>query len=102
LNVVRELIALRQSHPALQASGAFAEVVARSGEAPFVYERSGGPERILVAVKPAARPCEARLPATVKFSVVRELAGAAGAFRREARGWSVELPAVSYAVIGIE
>jgi len=65
LNTVRALIALRQAHPALQASGAFAAVVARTGEVPFVYERSSGRERILVAVNPAARPCEVRLPATV-------------------------------------
>jgi glycosidase len=102
LNVVRTLIALRQSHPALQASGAFAEVVARAGEMPFVYERSSGRERILVAVNPAARPCEVRLPADLKFSVVRRLAGEAGAFQSDAQGWSVKLPEVSYAVIGIE
>jgi len=73
LNTVRALIALRQAHPALQASGAFAAVVARTGEVPFVYERSSGRERILVAVN-RRPPCEVRLPATVKFSEVRKLA----------------------------
>ena len=102
LNTVRALIALRQAHPALQASGAFAAVVARTGEVPFVYERSSGRERILVAVNPAARPCEVRLPATVKFSEVRKLAGEAEAFQDDARGWTVKLPAVSYAVVGID
>ena len=102
LNTVRTLIALRQAHPALQASGAFAEVVARSGEALFVYERASGGERIMVAVNPAARPCEARLPATVGFSEARQLAGEAGAFQCDAQGWTVQLPAVSYAVVEIE
>jgi glycosidase len=102
LNMVRTLIALRQAHPALQASGAFAEVVARAGEVPFVYERSNGRERILVAVNPAARPCEVRLPASARFSEARELAGETGAFQGDAQGWTLRLPAISYAVVEVE
>jgi maltose alpha-D-glucosyltransferase/alpha-amylase len=99
LNTVRTLIALRQAHPALQASGTFAAVVAQAGEPLFVYERTKGGERILVAVNPAARPCEGRLPAAVKFTEARTLAGETGAFRSDARGWTVQLSAVSYAVV---
>ncbi len=101
LNVVRSLIALREAHPALQASGGFAAVVAEAGRLPFVYQRTKGDERILVAVNPAARPCEVRLPATARFAEARKLAGEAGALQSDAQGWTVKLPAVSYAVVEI-
>ena len=102
LNTVRALIALRQAHPALQASGAFAEIVARARELPFVYERAKGTERILVAINPAARPCEARMPADFRCSSALTLAGDPQALRSGADGWSVHLPAVGYAVIKID
>lgn len=102
LNTVRMLIALRQAHPALQASGAFAAVVARAGELPFVYERSKNGECILVAINPAARPCEARLPAGFRCSAARALAGEAEALRSDALGWSVQLPPVSYAIVRLD
>jgi maltose alpha-D-glucosyltransferase/alpha-amylase len=109
LNTVRALIALRQAHPALQASGTFTAVVARAGELPFVYERAKGDERILVAVNPAALPCEVRLPEGVGVNAAQELAGIdrtlAGepdALRVDERGWSVKLPPVSYAVVKLE
>jgi maltose alpha-D-glucosyltransferase/alpha-amylase len=102
LNTVRTLIALRQAHPALQASGAFATVVAQAGESPFVYERAGGGERILVAVNPAARPGEARLPAGFRCSKAQTLAGESEALRSDAQGWRVQLPAVSYAVVRLD
>ena len=102
LNTVRALIALRKAHPALQASGTFTAVVAEAGRLPFVFERTGGGERILVALNPAAQPCELRLPATVGFAEARTLAGEAGAFQGDAEGWSVKLPAVSYAVAKLD
>ena len=102
LNTVRALIALRHAHPALGASGGFSAVAAESGRLPFVFERTKGHERILVAINPAAQPCEVRLPAAVVFSEARKLAGEAGAFRSDAQGWTVRLPAVSYAVVKLE
>jgi maltose alpha-D-glucosyltransferase/alpha-amylase len=102
LNTVRGLIALRQAHPALQASGTFTAIVARSGGLPFVYERTGNGERILVAVNPAAQPCGARLPEGFRFSHARALAGEPEALLSDSQGWSVDLPPVSYAVVEIE
>jgi len=38
LNRVRQLIALRQAHPALCASGSFEPIYAEAGKLPFVYK----------------------------------------------------------------
>jgi maltose alpha-D-glucosyltransferase/alpha-amylase len=102
LNTVRALIALRHAHPALGASGDFTTIMAEAGKLPFVYERSKSSERILVALNPSAQPCEARLPAEVNAASLRALAGETAAFRREAQGWTVNLPPVSYAVVRVE
>jgi maltose alpha-D-glucosyltransferase/alpha-amylase len=102
LNTVRRLIALRQVHPALGASGDFVALVATTGRLPFVYQRTKGGERILVALNPAAAPCEVPLPAAVDAASLRVLAGDAGAFRRTAAGWTVALPPVSYAIVLLE
>jgi maltose alpha-D-glucosyltransferase/alpha-amylase len=102
LNAVRSLIALRHAHPALGASGEFIPVAAESGRLPFVFERTKGAERILVAINPAAQSCEVRLPAAFQFSEARKLSGEAGAFRSDAQGWTVRLPPVSYAVVRLE
>jgi maltose alpha-D-glucosyltransferase/alpha-amylase len=102
LSAVRALIALRHAHRALGASGDFAAVMAEPGRLPFVFERTKGGERILVAVNPAAQPCDARLPATARFTTAQRLAGEAGAFQSDGQGWTVELPAVSYAIVKLD
>ena len=102
LNTVRALIALRHAHPALGASGDFTTIMAEAGKLPFVYERTKGGERILVAINPSAQPCAARLPAEVNAASLRVLAGETAAFRHEAQGWTANLPPVSYAVVRVE
>jgi maltose alpha-D-glucosyltransferase/alpha-amylase len=99
LHAVRALIALRHAHPALGASGSFTTLVAAAGRLPFVYERARDGERILVALNPSEQPCEVSLPADVRLSSPQNLAGESGAFRRGPHGWTVKLPATSYAVV---
>lgn len=59
---VKRLIAIRQSHPALQSKGEIAFLYAEKDAYPLAYLRSAGDERILVIVNPADRavsfPCE--------------------------------------------
>jgi glycosidase len=57
---VRQLIALRQAHPALSAYGSFEPVYAEAGKLPFIYMRQSGSEKLLVALNPADLPCETR------------------------------------------
>jgi len=102
LHAVRALIALRRAHPALGASGDFTTQVAEAGKLPFVYERAGGGERMLIALNPSARPCEALLPAAAGGASLRTLAGEGAAWHRAGPGWTVTLPPVSYAIVKVE
>ena len=52
LNQVKRLIALRQTHPALQSRGGIYFVSDGSPKAPLVYERECGGEKLLVALNP--------------------------------------------------
>ena len=53
---VRELIALRQAHPALKNRGGIEFICAEKNAYPFVYLRSAEEERILVILNPSHRP----------------------------------------------
>ncbi len=63
LHFVRRLTALRRSSPALQADGALRVLHAAQRGGPFVYLRSAGSERFLVAINPSGRSVSATLPA---------------------------------------
>ena len=95
LNRVRRMIALRKSHPALCASGDFEPVYAEAGKYPFIYSRSLGEERILVALNPADRPVSVRLPTGLISSEPQTLYGESDAFSHHSRGWTLRLPGVS-------
>ncbi len=61
LNLVRSLLSLRRSQTALGNSTEFVPVYAVAGRAPFIYERSDGSSRVLVALNPTAKACSAHL-----------------------------------------
>ena len=56
-NAVKELLAVRKAHKALQSFG-FKPLYAEKGKYPFVYERRAEGERIVVALNPADRTAE--------------------------------------------
>ncbi len=95
LNRIRQLIALRQAHPALCASGAFEPVYAEAGKLPFIYKRRSGGETILVAINPASQPCEVHLDASLSAQTPEVLYGAGEAFAATDTGWTLQLPGVS-------
>lgn len=95
LNRVRQLIALRKSHPALCASGLFEPVYAEVGKLPFVYRRISGDETILVALNPADRPCELELPSVLFNQPPETLYGEASPFMQTGERWLMRLPRVS-------
>ncbi len=66
LHAVKELLALRRAHRALQSFGAFTPLYAEKGKYPFVYERAAEGERIVVALNPADREEEVPFPLTGK------------------------------------
>lgn len=55
LSAVKDLLALRAAHEALQSFGEFVPVFAEKGRYPFAYERRSEKERILVVLNPADR-----------------------------------------------
>lgn len=95
LQRVRRLIALRKAHPALCASGDFDVVYKASTGYPFVYQRTGGGESLLVALNPSAQPCEALLPGETFAAVPEPLYGQPQPFTRAGGGWKLSLPGVS-------
>ena len=95
LNRVRQLIALRQAHPALCASGTFEPVYAEAGKLPFVYKRQSGDETVLVALNPGNQPCEAKLPGTLSTQPPETLYGEPDPFSRAGTQWAMRLPGTS-------
>ena len=95
LERVRRLIALRQAHPALTASGLFEPVLAQAGKLPFIYMRQSGDEKILVALNPASQPCEGLLDGSISARPPQTLYGQPEAFTRDGSQWRVRLPGVS-------
>ncbi len=82
LNHVRRLIALRQAHPALCASGSFEPVYAEAGKLPFIYLRKSGNEKLLVVLNPASLPCEVTLDISLSARFPETLYGQPDAFTR--------------------
>jgi len=69
LNTVRKLIRIRQQYPALQADGDFSVLYAEENKYPFVYVRSMGNERILVALNPSGM----NKTVSIKASDIKEI-----------------------------
>jgi len=57
LNFTRTLLTLRREKKALANTGGFAVIHAESGRVPFVYGRTSGSQRVIVAVNPSTRSC---------------------------------------------
>jgi maltose alpha-D-glucosyltransferase/alpha-amylase len=102
LNCVRQLIALRQAHPALCASGAFEPVYAEAGKLPFVYKRQSEEETILVAINPADQPCEGLLPATLSAQPPETLYGEREPFSRTDTQWVLRLRGTSGGIYRVQ
>jgi glycosidase len=102
LNHIRQLIALRQAHPALCASGLFEPVYAEAGKLPFIYRRQLGDEKLLVAINPSNQPCEVTLDSSLSAQLPEWLYGVPGAFQREGSHWRLNLPGVSGGVYRVQ
>ena len=95
LSRVRQLIVLRQTHPALCASGSFEPVYAEASKLPFVYKRQSGDEKLLVALNPANQPCDVMLDRSLSAQLPETLYGEPDVFKREGPQWRLRLPGVS-------
>jgi glycosidase len=95
LNHVHKLIELRQTHPALCASGSFEPVSSGNGGSPFVYRRQAGDENLLVAVNPSSQTGECILDGSMIIQTPEILYGVPAAFHRKGQLWRLRLPGVS-------
>ena len=95
LSQIRALIALRRSHPGLQADAGWRLLYAERGRMPIVYERSKDEERLVVAINPTLQPVSTVLALEGVKAVPRALWGYPDAFRLEGQAWQIALPPAS-------
>jgi glycosidase len=95
LNTVRQLAALRRAQLTLQASSGFEVIYAEPGRNPFVYLRSNGSERFLVAINPCDAAVSIELPIQLEANAFNTLYGPSGALAQKEQHWELNLPPVS-------
>jgi maltose alpha-D-glucosyltransferase/alpha-amylase len=95
LNTVRRLIALRAETPALKPEGAFIPLYARARKYPFIYERTLGAERVLVALNPGSDKADATIEPT--YAGARLAMGSGRIEQRRGRS-RVSVPGRGYAI----
>lgn len=96
LNLVRKLVHLRKTHPALGNQAEFSPVYAQAGRYPLVYNRYAEGESIIVAVNPADRPAEVVFDADDgSAETAQALFGPQNGLARAGSRWRLSLPGVS-------
>ena len=99
LNRVRSLIGTRKALKALQADGGFEVVVAKHGELPFVYTRSGDGQKVMVALNPSDKEVSVELPKDLDSASFEALDVPEGALVvRSGKRWKLTLGPVSGAM----
>ncbi len=102
LNIVRKLIALKKSEPALAGYAEFVPVYAKENTYPLVYVRSNGDNTILCIFNPANRTEKADFTLNIKSKKLRLLAGDTLKFSNKEYHYTLEVPPVSYAIYKFE
>jgi glycosidase len=95
LNIVRALITLRRTHPALRADAGFQILYAERGMMPIVYERWSDAKRIFVAINPTGNAVQVSLPIEDLKTAPKVLWGYENAFSPDLNGWRIQLPPAS-------
>jgi glycosidase len=94
LNRVRQLVAIRKAHPALQASAPFELLYALPGKYPLVYRRNGSDGTYIIAINPSDRAVDAEIPFNAS-SDVETLYGTPNAVNYQHAAYNVRLPGIS-------
>ncbi len=98
LNKTRKLIALKKSEPALSGYAEFVPVYAKENGYPFIYARAAGDDVVLVILNPADKLEKADFKLNIKSKGIKLLAGDKLNFKTKGNSYSVEVPAISYAI----
>jgi maltose alpha-D-glucosyltransferase/alpha-amylase len=98
LNTVKKLIRIRKENPALQADGNFTPLYAEEKKYPFVFLRSLGKKKVLIAINPSHKNSTAnfRLP---KADALMELKMVSGIRYKENKGIiTIQMKGLSYGI----
>jgi len=95
LNFTRSLITLRKQNKALANTSGFSTLYAEKEKYPFVYLRSNGVEKVVVAVNPSDQLVQVPLPA---FKRLKPLAAQNAAFSKG----TLTMKALSFGIFSVE
>lgn len=98
LNDFRKLTALKGSEAALTSYAEFVPVYAKPNTYPFIYARASGNEVILCVFNPANRAEKADFSLNLKAKSFKLLLGDKLNITNKGQNYSVEVPAISYAL----
>jgi glycosidase len=98
LNNFRKLTYLKRKEAALTAYAEFVPVYAKENTYPFIYARSKGDEIILCIFNPADRIEKAEFKMNIKAKRIKLLAGDHLRITSKGNKYSVEIPAINYAI----
>jgi glycosidase len=103
LNRVRSLIGTRKTLKALQADGDFEVVYAEHGKLPFVYMRSGGGQKVMVALNPSNTEVSVDLPESLDSAAFEALdVPESVQVQRSGRRWTLTLGPVTGAMYKVK
>lgn len=98
LNRFRKLVDLKGTEPALEAYAEFVPVYAGENTYPFIYARAKSDEVVLCLFNPADRVERAEFSLNVSATKMKLLAGDQLDLKNEKGKYSVNMPAISYAL----
>jgi len=101
LQQVKKLVALRVHEPALSSYAGFNEIYIEPNKYPFVFLRSLGKNRVLVALNPAAK--ETKINFSLKYHAQEPLSLIGqGVLTHNGAGYTLTLPGQSYGVFRLD
>jgi glycosidase len=98
LSFVRRMIALRRATPALSNNGLFAPVYAKKSAYPFIYQRTLGKERYVIAVNPSGDAVKVSFVIAKSPRGLEHVVGKGSAVRKSGARYVCEMSGVSYGV----
>lgn len=99
LSFVKQIIQLKQNHPALKPSGKIRILLSKDKTYPLVYERTAGSERIIIVINPSATSHEVTLPFDEDATVSTELlCSEKSKLQIVSKNLRINAPAVSYGI----
>lgn len=98
LHLIRQLTGLRKAIPALHEDGDFEVIFANQETYPFVYLRSAGNERILVALNPSERLIRQNLKPSIRLDQPQKIAGEGTSLSIRRGKWELVMEPVSFAL----